>query len=329
MQELALEECPDLDFRRRFAPSAAGAKERVAQGGAHPLMRDDAAPGPATPASAPHGVPAKSQISWGGHAPGRLGREDARNFEDGALSAAINSIRVRFGSQALTRAAELPPPQPWPSRTPIDRLTGIGGLPHGRLTLLSGNGTCGKLTLALLLLAGATREFAHAMVIDTCSGFDPWTLIPFYPELSALTVVRAPALDLAGEAAVALARAGAGFILLMGEIPEHALGPLESGASRSGTVIVGVVDAPGRAFAHASSLSVGFSRTDWIWERGQLVGLRATARCVKNRVAPPLGETGLEIRYPLGARPLSDHLVQVSEVAPLLLEDQKCASAAV
>jgi recombination protein RecA len=246
-----------------------------------------------------------------------------------ALDTAINSIRVRFGSQALTRAAELPPPQPWPSRTPLDRLTGIGGLPHGRLTLLSGNGTCGKLTLALLLLAGATREFAHAMVIDTGSGFDPWTLTPFYPELGALTVVHAPALDLAGEAAVALARAGVGFILLMGEIPEHSLGPLESGANRSGTVIVGVVDAPGRAFAHASSLSVGFSRTDWIWERGQLVGLRATARCVKNRVAPPLGETELEIRYPLGARMLSDHHVQVSEVASLQVEEQKCASAAV
>jgi len=231
-----------------------------------------------------------------------------------ALDTAINSIRVRFGSQALTRAAELPPPQPWPSRTPIDRLTGIGGLPHGRLTLLSGNGTCGKLTLALLLLAGATREFAHAMVIDTGSGFDPWTLTSFYPELGALTVVRAPALDLAGEAAIALARAGAGFILLMGEIPEHSLGPLESGANRSGTVIVGVVDAPGRAFAHASRLSVGFSRTDWIWERGQLVGLRATARCVKNRVAPPLGETELEIRYALGARTLSDLPVQVVEV---------------
>jgi hypothetical protein len=59
------------------------------------------------------------------------------------------------------------------------------------------------------------------------------------------------------------------------------------------------------------------------------VGLRATARCVKNRVAPPLGETELEIRYPLGARMLSDHLVQVSEVASLQLEEQKCASAAV
>jgi hypothetical protein len=46
-------------------------------------MRDDAAPGPLTQASAPTGVPAKSKISWGGQAPGRLGREDARGFGGG------------------------------------------------------------------------------------------------------------------------------------------------------------------------------------------------------------------------------------------------------
>jgi hypothetical protein len=91
--------------------------------------------------------------------------------------------------------------------------------------------------------------------------------------------------------------------------------------------MVGVIDVPGRAFAHASSLSVGLSRTDWIWERGQLVGLRASARCVKNRVAPPLGETELEIRYPLGARPLFDHQAQVTEVSQV--EEIACASAVV
>jgi len=245
-------------------------------------------------------------------------------MQETQLDHAISAIRVRFGSQALTRAAQLPPPQPWPSCTPLDRLSGIGGLPRGRLTLLTGGGTCGKLTLALALLAGATHEFAHVVVIDRRSGFDPWALLPFDPDLGSLTVVRLES-DSAGEAASTLAKAGAGFILLMGEVPEHWIGPLEAGANRSGTVLVGVVNAPGRAFAHASSLSIGFSRTDWVVERGRLIGLRTVARCLKNRVAPPLGEFALEIRYPQGAQlflePVREGTIQVAEL--------ECASAVV
>ena len=237
------------------------------------------------------------------------------------LELAIDSIRLRYGSQALTRAGELPPPQPWESGTPIDSLTGIGGLPRGRLALFTGTGTCGKLTLALAVLARATNEFAHAIVIDG-GGFDPSALLPFSCELGALTVVRAPAPEIAGEAAASLARAGVGFLLLLRDLPEHWLGPLESGASRSGTVVVGVVDAPDRALAHASSFSLGFSRNEWVWERGQLVGLRVSARCVKNRVAPPLGGTELEIRYPLGGRTLADFTPGVVEV-PLHVEEAR------
>ncbi|TMC85994.1 MAG: isoprenylcysteine carboxylmethyltransferase family protein [Chloroflexi bacterium] len=49
-------------------------------------MRDEEAPGPLTQASAPlPGVPAKSQISRGGPAPGRLAREDARTLGGGTL----------------------------------------------------------------------------------------------------------------------------------------------------------------------------------------------------------------------------------------------------
>jgi recombination protein RecA len=258
-------------------------------------------------------------------------------MQETQLDHAISAIRVRFGSQALTRAAEMPPPQPWPSDTPLDHLSGIDGLPRGRLTLLTGSGTNGKLTLALALLAGATREFAHAVVIDIRGDFDPWAMLPFDPELRSLTVVRPHAHDSAGEAAAMLAKAGAGFILLMGEVPETWLGPLEAGANRSGTVLVGVVDAPGRAFAHASSLSLGFSRTDWVWDRSQLVGLRCEVRCLKNRVAPPLGETELEIRYPLGTlfpfKPLAEVApMQVAELpaarrAPF--QEEECVSAVV
>src|ERR1700680_4087412 len=104
-------------------------------------------------------------------------------MQETQLDHAISAIRVRFGSRGPTRGPEFPPPQPWPSDTPLDHLSGIDGLPRGRLTLLTGSGTSGKLTLALALLACASREFAHAVVIDTQGDFDPWALLPFDPEL--------------------------------------------------------------------------------------------------------------------------------------------------
>ena len=135
-------------------------------------------------------------------------------------------------------------------------------------------------------------------------------------------------LDKNGEAAASLARAGAGFILLMGEVPEPWLGPMEAGANRSGAVMVGVVEAPGRAFAHASSLSFGFSRLSWVWERDQLVGLKTIARCIKNRVAPPIGDAELEIRYPVGAATFSSEL-SVFESPLEEVVEAECVSAVV
>jgi len=239
------------------------------------------------------------------------------------LEQAIDSIRVKFGTHALTRAAELAPPQPWPTHSALDAMTGIGGLPRGRLTLFTGTGTSGKLTVALSFLAVATHDFAHAIVIDG-GGFDPTTLPPFSPEPGALTVVRAPAPEIAGEAAATLARAGAGFLMVMADVPEHWLGPLESAANRSGTVVLGVFDSANRPLAHASSFTVAFARSDWIVERGVLVGIRASARCVKNRVAAPVGTTEIEIRYPLGPRPLNDYSPRVVE-APRRHEQEEVA----
>jgi hypothetical protein len=54
--------------------------------------------------------------------------------------------------------------------------------------------------------------------------------------------------------------------------------------------------------------------------------LRTIARCLKNRVAPPLGESELEIRYPLGPRlPFIQPVIEV----PLLKAEMECASAVV
>lgn len=240
--------------------------------------------------------------------------------EEARLSRAVDAIHVRFGEHALVRATRLPAAEPWSTGVgELDRLTGIRGLPRGRVSVLQGATGSGKLTIALALLARATHELASTVVVDNGIGFDPWALEPMDPDLSALAVVRPPEATAAGDAALALARAGVGMLLLLGEVPEVALGPLESAAARSGCLVVAVADERRLPLAHASSLTLGVERTAWLRESGELVGLQACVTCLKNKLAPPGAATELEVRYPLGARvfpekPIAEHIVQYEGV---------------
>jgi recombination protein RecA len=218
------------------------------------------------------------------------------------LQRAIDAIHVRFGDQALVRATRLADVQPWPTGlSAVDRLSGIGGLPRGRVSVLQGPPGSGKLSLGLDLLARATHELSQTVVLDLHGGFDPWTLQPRDPDLSALVVVRPPNPSAAGEAAVALARAGASFLLVLDPLPESALAPLESAAAHSNCAVVVIDEGNDRALAHASSLTLGSERICWVWDRNLLVGLRARLACLKNKLAAPSAEAELEVRYALGA----------------------------
>jgi recA bacterial DNA recombination protein len=218
------------------------------------------------------------------------------------LQRAIGAIHVRFGGHALVQANRLPPAQPWPTGlAAVDRLSGIGGLPRGRVSVLQGEIGSGKLSLALALLASASREHARTIVIDRRGEFDPWVPDRFGADLGALTVIRPPTVAVAGEAAVALARAGAGFGLVLGVPPDAALGPLESAAARSGSLVLVVAGGPSaerRALAHASSLTLELEALGPLWERGLLAGVRSLLRCVKNKLAAAGAEAELEVRYP-------------------------------
>src|SRR5947209_12888540 len=124
------------------------------------------------------------------------------------LNQAVDVIHLRFGDHALSapgglREKGLARPEPggrpptifdrlpavegWPCGVPaVDRLTGIGGLPKGRVSVLSGRGSCGKWSLGLAMLAQATREVGSAIAVDPGRGFDPWALLEFQPDLRAL-----------------------------------------------------------------------------------------------------------------------------------------------
>lgn len=223
------------------------------------------------------------------------------------LNQAVDVIHLRFGEHALAAVDRLPPVEAWPSGVgAVDRLTGIDGLPRGRISVLSGHGSCGKTSLGLALLAQATREFGAAIAVDPGRSFDPWALLEFQPELRTLTVVRPPDAEAVGEAAVSLAKAGAGFLLLslparVAASAEPWLPLLAAATERSGALVVALVEEAPRSLAHASSLSLAVERTTWKYERGELVGLRARITCVKNKISLPGRVAEIEINYPLGA----------------------------
>jgi RecA/RadA recombinase len=223
------------------------------------------------------------------------------------LNQAVDVIHLRFGEHALAAVDRLPAVAGWASGVgAVDRLSGIDGLPKGRISVLSGRGSCGKWSLGLAMLAQATRQFGSAIAVDPGRSFDPWALLEFRPDLRSLTVVRPADADAVGEAAVGLAKAGAGFLLLslparVAAAAEPWLPLLAAAAERSDALVVAVVEETPRPLAHASSLSLAIERTTWKIERGELVGLRARVTCVKNKLALPGRVAEIEVNYPLGA----------------------------
>ncbi|HZU15216.1 MAG TPA: hypothetical protein VFD01_01220 [Candidatus Dormibacteraeota bacterium] len=227
-----------------------------------------------------------------------------------ALEDALGTVRACHGHRALLSAAHLPAARPWSTGLPLDRLSAVGGLPRGRLSLLRGAPGSGKLSLALSLVARATRGLGRVAVLDPRCRFDPalgWLVAD--PE--ALTVVQVPP-PAAGGAAVTLVRAGVGLLLVLEPPPARALAAIGPAAARSGSLVLATAGPEGaEALAHASSLTFALERVRWLWERGQVVGLRTLVECVKNRLGPAGRCAVLEIRYvsdrsPSGGLPIRE-----------------------
>lgn len=265
-------------------------------------MRDDGAAGPLTPGSS----------IWASKNGGR---------GSGGLPTAVSEIRLRFGEQAVVRASRLAPVEPWASGLePVDRLSGIGGLPRGRLSVLSGHGTSGKLSLGLDLLARGSRELSQVVVVDPSRSFDPGTLALLGGELERVLAIRPRDGAACGEAALALARAGCGLLVVL--LPARVLAAaeswlpaLEGAAGRSGSVVVAIAEDVPPALAHSSSFTLGLERTGWVIADGGPVGVRAWLRCLKNRVGVPGREAELEVRYPIdctfaGKRAISEAVLR-------------------
>lgn len=109
-----------------------------------------------------------------------------------ALTEAIARLDGRFGARTVTTAAAAAArtsERRFLTETSFDRLT--GGMAAGSAVALAGEGTCGKVTLAMRAVAGAQRNGAAAMWVDGARSFDPVAAHRTGIDLGRLVVVRA------------------------------------------------------------------------------------------------------------------------------------------
>ncbi|HET8569997.1 MAG TPA: hypothetical protein VFM93_13535 [Candidatus Limnocylindria bacterium] len=109
------------------------------------------------------------------------------------LAGAMARIERRFGAHAVVRASAAERragERRTRTGTSLDRLTG-GGLATGSPYAFVGEGTCGKLTLALRAVAAAQGEGGCAMWLDVPASFDPLAAERAGVALDRLLVVRA------------------------------------------------------------------------------------------------------------------------------------------
>jgi len=229
------------------------------------------------------------------------------------LAQALSLLRRRFGAAVVRWGDDPLPGAAWPTGMPaLDTLTGIGGLPCGRLSVLAGqgHGATGRLTLLQALAAVASRSMQVAYV-DLAGTLDPGFLADLGADLDACLVLRprAGAIGPGLAMARALVRAGVPWLAVaLGRRRrhggaaaglEHALPAL--GAAVEGTRAVACLAAPSPlppVLAYGASLTVACAALGWQEAHGDVVGLRVRLTVVKSKLSAPGAEASLLLRYP-------------------------------
>jgi hypothetical protein len=229
-----------------------------------------------------------------------------------SLSAALATLRSRYGPQALWRGDRGAAAETWPTGVPVvDSLLTPGGLPRGRITVLAAaatRGASGRLTLLQSLTALASRGCEVAYV-DHAGTLDPGFLADLGAVLeSCLVLTPGPERwDRGFAMARSLVMAGMPWLgIALGSrcrprpaLWEHALASLAGAVSKRGAVCVVAAPAPPPApLAYASSLTLTCAAAGWQRAHGDVTGLRVRAVTTKCKVGVPGGEATLLLRYP-------------------------------
>jgi hypothetical protein len=181
-------------------------------------------------------------------------------------------------------------PARFPTGLPaVDRLLG-GGFPRGRLSEISGTLSSGRTSLALALLAGATRAGETCAVVDAADGFDPVSAEAAGARLERVLWARTPGLREALRGTQRLLEAeGFGLVLLSlagGETGGVTWTRLARSVAGTASALVLLTLERIAGTAAEVALEMRAVRAHFTGTPPLLEGLEAEARLVRHRSAP-------------------------------------------
>jgi len=244
--------------------------------------------------------------------------EGSMSLREEALRSAVGRIQNRFGAAALQQAARVETAgeaavEACPTGiAQVDELTGVGGIPLGRLSLCLGAAGTGKMLIGYHFLAQASQSGAAVAMLDLRGHADPWLMAQLGTRLDRTLVLRPRGaadaeLKTALETALGLVRAGVGALLA--DLPIDAgqsrlwdpfAATLTAACAKAAIPLLLLGEVAGEPLRYAASLVLRLQRQEWLLRHGDIDGVRLQATVEKNKLGMPGRGAELCLAYPRG-----------------------------